>query len=158
MTAVYDWLKGMLSEMRIDVKPPQSTPITTLGEFLDSHHINTLVVNGEVDARSNLSALPLQEPRGALLVRYEPDTKHIYIAANQFKKFCVEQQTNYKSLLKQLTDLNIFIEVTNKRMSKGMKIASPVVRALKFDASNSEFLRMDEILNINENRDGGVPA
>ena len=158
MTAVYDWLKGMLSEMRIDVKPPQTTPITTLGEFLDSHHINTLVVNGEVDARSNLSALPLQEPRGALLVRYEPDTKHIYIAANQFKKFCVEQQTNYKTLLKQLTDLNIFIEVTNKRMSKGMKIASPVVRALKFDASNSEFLRMDEILNINENRDGGVSA
>ena len=31
MTAVYEWLKGMLGEMRLDVKPPQSTPVTTLG-------------------------------------------------------------------------------------------------------------------------------
>jgi hypothetical protein len=158
MTAVYEWLKGMLSEMRHDVKPPQSTPVTTLGEFLDSHHINALVVNGEVDARSNMSALPLQEPRGELLVRYEPDTKHIYVAAKQFKEFCIKQQVNYKTLLKELTDLQIFVEATNKRMSKGMKIASPAVRTLKFDASHSEFLRMDEMLNLNENRDGVVSA
>jgi hypothetical protein len=158
MTAVYEWLKGMLSEMRHDVKPPQTTPVTTLGEFLDSHAVNTLVVNGEVDARSNMSALPLQEPKLQLLVRYEPDTKHIYVAAKQFKEFCVKQQVNYKTLLKELTDLQIFVEATNKRMSKGMKIASPAVRTLKFDASHSEFLRMDEMLNLNENRDGVVSA
>jgi len=158
MTAVYDWLKGMLSEMRHDVKPPQSTPVTTLGEFLDSHHLNALVVNGEVDARSNLAALPLQEPRGELLVRYEPDTKHIYVAAKQFKEFCIKQQVNYKTLLKELTDLQIFVEATNKRMSKGMKVASPAVRTLKFDASHSEFLRMDDMLNLNENRDSVVSA
>ena len=158
MTAVYEWLKGMLSEMRLDVKPPQSTPVATLGEFLDSHHANALVVNGQVDARSNMSALPLQEPRQELLVRYEPDTKHIYVAAKQFKEFCIEQQVNYKTLLKELTDLQIFVEATNKRMSKGMKVASPAVRTLKFDASHSEFLRMDDMLGLNENRDSVVSA
>jgi hypothetical protein len=156
MTAVYDWLKGMLSEMRHDVKPPQSTPVATLGEFLDSHAVNTLVVNEEVDARSNMSALPLQEPKLQLLVRYEPDTKHIYVAAKQFKEFCIKQQVNYKTLLKELTDLQIFVEAINKRMSKGMKIASPAVRTLKFDASHSEFLRMDEMLGLNENRDSVI--
>jgi hypothetical protein len=67
---------------------------------LTSHANNTLVVNGEVDARSNMSALPLQEPRFELLVRYEPDTQHVYVAAKQFKDFCVKQQVNYKNLLK----------------------------------------------------------
>ena len=158
MGAVYDWLKGMLSEMRHDVKPPQSTPILTLGEFLTSHANNTLVVNGEVDARSNLSALPLQEPRFELLVRYEPDTQHVYVAAKQFKDFCVKQQVNYKSLLKQLGDLEVFSEACNKRMSKGMKIVSPPIRTLKFDASKSEFLRIDVILGIDEDRDSLVSA
>ena len=156
MAKVYSWLKGMLSEMRNDVKPPNSTPISALGEFINSHIFNTLVVNGEVDARSQLISLPLLEPRNELLIRYEPDTKHLYIAAKQFKDFCVKQQIGYKELLKKLTDLQVFVEATNKRMSKGMKVVSPAVRVLKFDASNNEFLQVEAILGTNENRDGDV--
>jgi hypothetical protein len=156
MAKVYSWLKGMLSEMRNDVKPPNSTPISALGEFINSHIFNTLVVNGEVDARSNLISMPALEPRNELLIRYEPDTKHLYIAAKQFKDFCVKQQIGYKELLKKLTDLQVFVEATNKRMSKGMKVVSPAVRVLKFDASNSEFLQVEAILGTNENRDGDV--
>jgi hypothetical protein len=106
-----------------------------------------------------MSTLPLQEPRQELLVRYEPDTKHIYIAAKQFKEFCIAQQVNYKSLLKELTDLKIYVETVNKRMSKGMKVASNfAVRTLKFDASHSDSLRMDDVLGLNENRDSVVSA
>jgi hypothetical protein len=153
---VYEWLKGMLGEMRVDVKPPQTSPVTALGEFINSHINNALVVNGEVDARSSMVPLPLWEPRGELLIRYEPDTKHLFVAAKQFKDFCVKNQTNYKNLLKQLGDLKIFLEATNKRMSKGMKVVSPAVRVLKFDASASEFLQMDAMLNANEDRDSNV--
>ena len=153
---VYEWLKGMLGEMRVDVKPPQTSPVTALGEFINSHINNALVVNGEVDARSSMVPLPLWEPRGELLIRYEPDTKHLFVAAKQFKDFCVKNQTNYKNLLKQLGDLKIFLEATNKRMSKGMKVVSPPVRVLKFDASVSEFLQMDAMLNVNEDRDSNV--
>jgi len=156
MAKVYSWLKGMLSEMRNDVKPPNSTPISALGEFINSHIFNTLVVNGEVDARSQLVSMPAMEPRYELLIRYEPDTKHLYIAAKQFKDFCVKQQIGYKELLKKLTDLQVFVEATNKRMSKGMKVVSPAVRVLKFDASNNEFLQVEAILGTNENRDGDV--
>jgi len=155
MAAVYDWLVGMLSEMREDIKPPQSNPTLILGEFINSHMNNALVVNGEVDARSNLEAMPLLEPRAELLVRYEPDTKHLYIAAKQFKDFCVEQQINYKSVLKELETTNVFVEAMNKRMAKGMKVVSPAVRVLKFDASTSEFIQMDAMLP-NENRDSSL--
>lgn len=156
MAAVYDWLVGMLAEMREDIKPPQSNPTLILGEFINSHMNNALVVNGEIDARSNLEAMPLLEPRAELLVRYEPDTKHLYIAAKQFKDFCVEQQINYKSVLKELETTNVFVEAMNKRMAKGMKVVSPAVRVLKFDASTSEFIQMDAMLP-NENRDSSLP-
>ena len=157
MQAVYKWLKGMLSEMRVDVKPPNFTPISILGEFINSHIYNTLVVNGEVDSRSSLVALPTLEPRGELLIRYEPDTKLLYVSAKQFKDFCVSRQIGYKELLKKLGDLQVFVEATNKRMSKGMKIASPAVRTLKFDASNNEFLQVEVLLGADENRDSVVP-
>ena len=157
MRAVYEWLKNMLSEMRHEVKPPQASPITAVGEFINAHISNALVVNGEVDARSNLSALPLLEPRGELMIRYEPDTKELYISAKAFKDFCVRQQINYKGTLKELQQLGCYTESMNKRMSKGMKMVSPAVRVLKFDASSSEFLQVDIQLNADEDRNGSVP-
>jgi len=156
MKAVYDWLKIMLNEMRNDVTPPQSTPITALGEFINAHITNALVVNGVVDARSNLQHMPMLEPKGELLIRYEPDTKELYVAAKQFKEFCVRQQINYKTTLKDLTAMKVFVEGMNKRMSKGMKVVSPAVRVLKFDASVSEFLQMDSFALTNEDRDSLV--
>lgn len=156
MAAVYDWLLKMLKEMREDIKPPQSNPVTILGEFINAHMTNALVVNGEVDSRSNLEAMPLMEPRGELLIRYEPDNKHLYVAAKQFKDFCVKQQINYKGTLRELHEANVFVEAMNKRMSKGMKVVSPAVRVLKFDASTSEFIQMDAMLPNNEDRNGDV--
>ena len=157
MKAVYEWLKRMLSEMRQEVKPPQASPITAVGEFINAHISNALVVNGELDARSNLSALPLLEPRGELMIRYEPDTKELYIAAKAFKDFCVRQQINYKGTLKELQMLGCYTEAMNKRMSKGMKMVSPAVRVLKFDASSSEFLQVDVQLSADEDRNSSVP-
>ena len=156
MKAVYEWLKGMLGDMRHEIQAPNSTPVTILGEFVNAHIINALVVNGEVDARSNLQSMPMLEPRGELLIRYEPDTKELFIAAKQFKDFCVKQQINYKTTLKELGNAKIYLEGVNKRMSKGMKVVSPAVRVLKFDASAAEFLQMDAFVAKDENRDGDV--
>jgi len=158
MRAIYEWLKGMLGEMRLEIQPPNSTPATILGEFVNAHINNTLVVNGEVDARSNLHSLPMLEPRGELLIRYEPDTKELFISAKQFKDFCVKQQINYKTTLKELGNSKVYVEGCNKRMSKGMKVVSPAVRVLKFDASAAEFLHMDDFVAPNENRDSNVSA
>jgi hypothetical protein len=41
-------------------------------------------------------------------------------------------------------------------MSKGMKVVSPAVRVLKFDASSAEFLQMDAFVTPDENRDSNV--
>ena len=152
MQAVYAWLVKMLGEMREDVKPPVDTPLTVLGDFLNGHINNAVVVNGGVDARNNMVPMPLLEPRGELLIRYEPDTKGLWVAAKSFKDYCVTQQINYKDLLKELSTIGVFKEAVNKRMSKGMKLATPAVRTLHFNTASADGLALD-VLVPNEDRD-----
>jgi hypothetical protein len=153
MKLVYAWLVKMLGEMREDIKPPISNPASTLGEFINGNMNHALVVNGENDARSNMMPMPTMEPKGELFIRYEPDTKHLWISAKAFKDFCVERQINYKDLLKELNEANVFKEAVNKRMAKGMKVVSPAVRALLFDASQADFIHID---TPDENRDSSL--
>ena len=151
MSAVYEWVKGMLGEMRYEIKPPQDNIVAVLGEFMNSHINNAVVVNGKVDARTKMEAAPIVEPRGELMIRYEPDTKELFIAVKAFRDFCVRNQVNYKGTLKELQKIGVYMEPINKRLSKGMKVVSPAVRVLKFDASKSEFLQIGA--GADENRD-----
>jgi len=154
MKEVYKWLTGMLGEMREEVAPPNSNPISIIGEFVNAHMNNVLVVDGEVDARNSLTALPQQEPKGELLIRYEPDTKDLFISAKHFKDYCVKAQINYKDVLKQLKDEDVYADTVNKRMSKGMRVMSPAVRVLRFKADKFDLFSMTA---ADEDRDGNVP-
>jgi hypothetical protein len=156
MAAIYEWVKTMLSEMRHEVKPPQDTPVTAIGDFINGHIGNVLVVNGQLDARTNMESLPLMEPKGELLVRYEPDTKELFVSAKAFKDYCVRHQINYKGILNDLTKTGVFKEAMNKRMSKGMKVVAPAVRVLRFDASAHQFLHLETEEAEDENRDSVV--
>ena len=114
------------------------------------------VVNGEADARTKMDAMPVLEPRGELLIRYEPDNKDMFISAKAFKEFCVKLQINYKGILNDLSKIGVYKGPVNKRMSKGMRVVSPAIRVLHFDASQSEFLHMDSVVHANDDRDSTV--
>jgi hypothetical protein len=144
----------MLSGMREEIKPPEASPLTVLGEFMGNYINNSLVVNDEADARSNMPAMPTMEPKGELVVRYEPDTKHLYVSAKHYKEYCVKFQINYKDSLRELGKLGVFKEAVNKRMAKGLKVVLPPVRALLFDASGSDYLQIGALED--EDRDGDV--
>jgi hypothetical protein len=146
MKLIYKWACAMLEGLREDVKAPASNSASIVGDFINRHMQNILVVNDEVDARTNLHALPSLEPRGELLIRYEPDTKKMYIAAGAFRKDCVESQTHYKDTLQQLEKKGIYLGAANKRLSKGMKVKSPGVHSLIFDCSGSEFIDIDNLI------------
>ena len=103
-------------------------------------------MNEEADARTNLHALPTLEPRGELLIRYEPDTKKMYIAAGAFRKDCVENQTHYKDVLQKLEGKSVYLGAVNKRMSKGMKVNAPATRALMFDCGSADFINIDNLI------------
>ena len=146
MKRIYRWATGMLLGLREDVKPPASDVSAIIGDYVNRGIQNTLVVNDGVDRRSNMPALPIMEPRGDLTIRYEPDTKMMYLAAKAFKNDCAKYQVNYKETLAELEAKGIFVGRAVKRLSKGMKVVSPGVQCLIIDCSSSEFLDMDEFI------------
>lgn len=145
----------MLASLREEVTAPVTDVASILGDYINRNMQSILVVNDKVDARSNMQALPVLEPRGELTIRYEPDTKRMYLAAKAFKNDCVKYQVNYKDTLAKLEANGVFIGAQNKRLSKGMKVASPAVHCLMFDCSNSEFLDMDDFVRTEAEDAGG---
>lgn len=155
MKAIYKWATQMILGLRVEVKPPASDVMSVVGDYINRHMQNILVVNDDVDRRTNMAMLPTLEPRGELLIRYEPDTKKMFLAAKPFKNDCVKYQVNYKDTLAQLEKKGIFLGTMNKRLSKGMKIVSPGVHSLIFDCSSSEFISMDDIVKPEDAHAGG---
>ena len=111
----------MLPELREEVSAPVDNTVAVIGDYINRKIQHTLVVNEKLDSRSNMPSVPIMEPRGNLFIRYEPDTKLMYISAKDFKEDCVKYRTNYKQTLKELTKKGILVNTTNKRMSKGME-------------------------------------
>lgn len=155
MKAIYGWATKMILGMREEVKPPVEDVASIIGDYINRHMQNILVVNDEGDRRAKMAPVPLLEPRGELLIRYEPDTKKLFIVAGPFKKYCVEHQINYKHVLEQLKKKGIFIDTMNKRMSKGMRIVSPGVHSLVFDCSINDFINMDDFVRPETENAGG---
>ena len=135
MGEIYKWTCKTIQSMREEIKPPTETAVSVVGDYINRHMQNILVVKADADKRTTAHSLPTLEPKGELLIRYEPDTKKMYFIAREFKHDCVERQTNYKDTLKELEMKGFFKASMNKRMSKGMKITSPGVTALEFDCS-----------------------
>ena len=116
---------------------------------------NILIVNDEVDKRSKMHAVPIQEPRGKeLVMRYEPDTKMLFIVAKDFKKYCVDFQVGYKDTLNELKNKGIFVKADTKQMSKGMRVTTSGIHALWLDCSSSDFIDMSSVVEAaKENAD-----
>jgi hypothetical protein len=145
MMAIYRWTTATINSMREEIKPPAEDTYSIIGDYINRHMQNILVVKDEVDSRSTAKPLPTLEPKGDLLIRYEPDTKRMYFVTKDFKNDCVDQQISYKDTLKELKEKGFYEGTVNKRMSKGMKITSPAVNAIMFDCSTG-FVNMDELI------------
>jgi len=150
MKAIYMWVAKAVDKMRGEVVAPVLDSMAVVGNFINAHLQNVLVVNDEVDRRSNKEAVPLMVPRGELIIRYEPDTKRMFIVLSKFKADCDRFQNNYAEITEDLRSRGILLEKRNKRMSKGMELKSPGVVALTFDASHPEFIDVDPVLVTTE--------
>lgn len=145
MGEIYKWTCKTIQSMREEIKPPAESAVAVVGDYINRHMQNILVVKADVDKRTAAHSLPTLEPKGELLIRYEPDTKLMYLVTREFKHDCVERQTNYKDTLRELEVKGFFKGPNNKRMSKGMKITSPAVATLVFDCSTG-LLDMDGLI------------
>jgi hypothetical protein len=154
MKAIYKWACSMIRDIREDSTAPRDDPSSVIGDFINRHIRNTLVVDGEADARTKLLPAPIQEPYGELIIRYEPDTKKMYIVAKSFKDDCVERQINYKDTMKELQTKGIYQGSTTRRMTSGTKIKGTPVHVMQFDCSAPEFINVDEYVGVEKADEG----
>tara|TARA_R110000787_G_scaffold80307_2_gene174902 strand:+ start:378 stop:3317 length:2940 start_codon:yes stop_codon:yes gene_type:complete len=146
MARIYKVVTPILLEMREETKAPVSQASSVIGEFVNSHPHNMLAVEDGVDKRTQKAKFPVAEPKGALLYRYEPDTRKMFVPVKNFRKHCVETQIDYKEVLRELTAKGLYLETVVKRLSKGMSITSPGVRSLVFDTSHADFIDMSKLI------------
>lgn len=146
MKAIYEWTLTMLADIRRDIAPPANNAASIIGDFINRHIRNALIIKSQVDNRTKLHSAPDQLPYGDLIIRYETDTKKLFIVAKAFRDDCVETQIGYKDTLNELKAKGIFLGAKNTRMSKGMPIPAPGVHALEFDCSCPDFIDLDGLV------------
>jgi len=130
-------LRGIKTEVIAPVTNTQNTATETLAEYMNENINNSLVINGN---RTNGMPSPaFQVPRGALRIRFEPDTKEIWIPAAPLRDYFVERQVDFKYALREMTSLGVLKHGGNpvsKRIGSGALVGleSSSLRSYCFDA------------------------
>jgi hypothetical protein len=153
MKRIYLWATKMVLSLREDMSPPVNDVSAVIGDYVNRHMQSIIVANDEADRRANRGIAPIMEPKGSLLIRYEPDTKKMFLAAKAFKDDCVKYQINYKDTIRKLEEKGIYTGTMNKRLSKGMAVASPGVHCIVLDCSGTEVLNMDGFIGAGDKTD-----
>jgi hypothetical protein len=77
----------------------------TLSAFINENVNNALVINSTM--RGALPQAPIVSPRGSLRLRYEPDTKELFITSAEFRAFFTKRQVDVRESLKHLAAAGI---------------------------------------------------
>jgi len=131
---VYDWAVNEVQSMQGEVRVSFDDYATVVGEFLLKHNLNILVCNRHSTSKAGIAAAPLVNPRGPLIIRYEPDTKRMFIVRQALKDFCVSRQITFNDMLAGLNKNGAFVAEVRTRLDVGMDMQAPPVVALEFDA------------------------
>jgi len=131
---VFNWVVNEIDTMRNVVRKNYDDYATIIGEFLLKHTVNTLVANRHSTSKTGIAAAPIVVPRGALIIRFEPDTKRVFIIASALKQFCVDRQITYNEMLGTLNKTGAFINHVRTRLDVGLDMQAPPIDALEFDA------------------------
>ena len=152
---VYQKIKPEIAEMKETTRAPLSDAASVIGDFINRNTHNTLVVNKDVDMRSNRLAAPLKEPRGPLVVRYEPDVQRMYTSVSAFRKHCSDGQVGYAGLIKEAIKSGLCIETKNYRLSTGTLVPGTSVRCVILNAAHSDFIDVSSLTEPEPDVDGG---
>ena len=128
MPALFKYTVNMIRENRRAALAMGSTTQETFNEFIYEHMANMLQITSTTDLRGGGGmeqlAVPNMQPKGALIVRYETDTKRAFVITKNLRAWCIKQQINYNSFRKELIK-TMDGNVTKIRLSKGTALDMP---------------------------------
>jgi hypothetical protein len=145
---VFNYAINLIKDTRIRNREYMFDSDEYLGGFLQRHFSETLVINGNKDTRTGLDHSPLREPRGPLTIRYEPDTKMLYVVVKSYRDDCTKTQTNFEESLVPYRKTKALVEIKKKRMTAGTVANTQApVNALCFDTTKLEFFNEKVLLS-----------
>lgn len=142
---ILKWVCKVAPKMQRDVTTVRPTSSENVGVFLMEHARHMLVMNGNPNA-AGIYDKPIKEPYGELLIRAEPDTKHIYISTSHLRKWCTERQISFKDMVDDLVAAGMAERDIKKRLSTGTGLPGIVVNTVRITAQGGGF----EFPNTNE--------
>jgi hypothetical protein len=148
---VLDFIVSHIKDARVKNRIMLLDNSDFLGSFLQRKFHEILVINGTKDGKTGLETGPIREPRGALSVRYEPDTKLLYVVSKVYREECNKGQLNFEESLGMYKKNKAFLGIKRKRMAAGTIINTDVnAPALVFDTTKLSFFREEALLNVKD--------
>jgi uncharacterized protein (DUF927 family) len=77
----------------------------TLSSFINENVANALVINSPV--KGAMPTAPIVSPRNVLRMRYEPDTKELFITVADFRAHFTKKQVDVRESIRALTAINV---------------------------------------------------
>ena len=152
---VFDHAVNLVNNTRNKNNEEFSSVADYLGGFLQRHYQDILVINGKTHSRTGLEQAPIREPRGKVVVRYEPDTKMLFVVNKEWRDDCAKTFMGYEDTLNPYRKSKAYIGLKKKRMLAGTAMgASDGVMALTFDTSKLDFFAEDAIVNADIKPEG----
>lgn len=114
-------IKAIFSQYRQNrtvAKESKIDPESMLSNFINENRLSVLVIDDKMV--KGVPTIPRIEPRGSLLIRWEPDTDILYISATSLNRWTTKNQVSMKEIvtnMKQRYDIDIVL--TKKRLGKG---------------------------------------
>ena len=142
---IFNWLVTLLKNNKGDIKAAPTDGATAVGSFVMAN-INNILLVRDNPAENGLPTAPVREPRGELLIRYELDTKRLFIVQKKFKEWCAKNQVSYHDTINALRNTGVAVDSVKKRMAKGTLMAAPPVNALLIDDTMSHVFDAEAIL------------
>ena len=106
---IYAYALGAVEQARVSTKGEVGDMLTvakeTLAAFINENVNNALVINQPT--RGSVPTAPITMPKGSLKLRYEPDTKELFITVAEYRKYFAGRQVDVKDSLAKLAAAGI---------------------------------------------------
>jgi hypothetical protein len=135
---VMHFIVDHIKASRVSVKKFIADPAESISAYLYSHLDEMVIANGLKDKRTNLDTQAIREPRGKVMsIRYEPDTKALYVSTAAYRQYCQKLQIGFDESLRPHRRSGALTSDDNKkRLGAGTSFSGMNgIAVLQFDAT-----------------------
>lgn len=150
---VFEYGIGLIQKSRDTAREYMFDADEFLGVFLQKHFAEILVINGK-KSNKGLEAGPIREPRGALTMRYEPDSKMLFVSAHAYRQECNKSAMNYEESLAPYISNKSLVKHEGNEYSKRKRLFSGTsannntqTTCLWFDTTKLGFFKEEALLD-----------